>query len=132
MEPKGKAFESSGTAETKWILNGRYLQQDFEGKMGDTPFTGLGITGYDVFRKEYQTVWMDSGSTGMWYGSGKGTKKSFETSGTGSDPMHNDLNRPYRMVTKIVNNNEHTFEMYSKDKDGKEFRCMEIRYKRTK
>lgn len=134
MDSKGKWITSSGTSESKWILDGRFVEQQFEGKMGDHPFTGIGITGYDTFRKEYQTVWMDSTTTSMFYSAGKGATdfKSFETTGLMSDPMRNDPNRTARTVTKILNANEHVFEMYSKDSAGKEYRCMEIKYKRVK
>ena len=134
MDPKGKWEISTGTSESKWILDGRFVQQQFEGKMGEQPFTGIGITGYDTFKKEYQSIWMDSVSTSMFFSSGKGAAnyKSFETSGTMTDAMRNDPNRYARTVTKIVNNNEHVFEMYSKDSAGKEYRCMEIKYKRMK
>jgi hypothetical protein len=36
----------------------------------------------------------------------------------------------FRWVTKIINENTHTFEAYMNDENGQEFRNMEIIYKR--
>lgn len=129
---KAKPETSTGTSDAKWILNGRYLQETIEGKMGDQPFSGISILAYDNYRQEYQSIWIDSVSTGMWYMAGKGDKKSYGMSGVGGNPMTGEQEHKFRSVTKVKSANEHTYEMYSYDKDGKEFRSMEIVYKRAK
>ena len=48
MEGPGKPpTVSKGTAEVKWIMDGRFLLQEAKGEMMGKPWTGMGITGYD-------------------------------------------------------------------------------------
>jgi len=50
---------SKGVAVTRWILGGRYLQEEFSGEMMGRPFKGIGVTGYDNFKKKYISTWVD-------------------------------------------------------------------------
>src|SRR5262249_19692746 len=68
MDPNQKTpMESHGTAERKWILGGRFLQEDVhdKGEMFGQPFTGFGITGYDNMQKKYTAMWIDSMTTSI-------------------------------------------------------------------
>src|SRR5512143_1691169 len=60
MEPGKPPMESTGTSEQKMILGGRFLQQEFSGEMMGSPFTGIGVTGYDNHIKKYVSTWIDS------------------------------------------------------------------------
>jgi hypothetical protein len=73
-------------------------------------------------------------STAMMMSGGKmdPTSKKIVQTGTTSDPMKGDKNAWFRSETKIISKNEHMMEMYSKGADGKEYRSMEIQYKRTR
>ncbi len=133
-KPDVKAEESKGTSTAKWIMNGRFVQQDVKGKAMGQAFNGMGITGYDNLKEEFQSVWFDDMSTGMMWGSGKmdPAGKTISQTGTTSDPMKGEKNAWYRTDLTVISKNEHKFEMYSKDTAGKEFKAMEIEYKRTK
>jgi len=50
MDPDGPPNVSQGTAKATWILNGRFLQEEFHGEMMGKPFTGLSLLGYDNFK----------------------------------------------------------------------------------
>ena len=45
MDPKAPAQESDGTAEAKMIMNGRFLEQHFNGNMMGQPFEGRALIG---------------------------------------------------------------------------------------
>jgi len=47
MEPDKPPAESTGTAEMKMLLDGRFLYQEYNGQMMGRPFTGIGIDAYD-------------------------------------------------------------------------------------
>ena len=66
MEPGKPPTESTGTAEMKMLLDGRFLQQEFTGNMMGQPFSGIGIDGYDNLRKRYVTTWIDTCDTGIF------------------------------------------------------------------
>ncbi len=51
----------AGTTTNSLIFGGRFLKQEVRGTVeGHPPFEGIGITGYDNIRKEYQSVWFDN------------------------------------------------------------------------
>jgi len=130
MEPDQPPMESTGTSETKMILGGRYLQMDYTGDMMGSPFTGLGITGYDNHTKKYVSTWVDSMGTAILFfegaGSADGTTITQEC--RYDDPVKGPMK--WRSVTRIVDDNTHEFEMYGTDKSGKEEKMMEITYTR--
>ncbi|MGH8538282.1 MAG: DUF1579 domain-containing protein [Gammaproteobacteria bacterium] len=66
MEPNKPPMESTGTAEMKMLLGGRFLYQEFNGNMMGKPFSGIGIDGYDNLRKKYVTAWIDTMGTGIF------------------------------------------------------------------
>lgn len=56
----GNWFESSGTAEYRWILDRRFMQESVKCKLDDTPYEWLGILGYDRDAKQYTATWFDN------------------------------------------------------------------------
>jgi hypothetical protein len=135
MKPGDKAQESKGTNENAWILGGRFLKQDYQGTMADgKPFEGLGITGYDNVRGEYQSLWLDSMMTGMMVGTGSfdAAAKTVKVAGTFSCPMTGEKAMWYRYEWKVINNDHHTYTSYGKTPDGKEFKSMVIEFTRVK
>ncbi|MGH7802522.1 MAG: DUF1579 domain-containing protein [Thermodesulfobacteriota bacterium] len=134
MSPDSKPEESKGTSEVKWIMGGRFLKQSVEGQgmSKDQPFKGIGISGYDNAEKQYKSLWIDNMGTGMMIGSGSydPSTKTFVDKGTFSCPAQSE--KSYRSVTTIINKDKYTYEMYTTDPDGKEFRNMEIAYTRKR
>jgi hypothetical protein len=68
---------SKGTAELKWALNGRFLQQNMNGEMMGMPMNGVGFNGYDNIDKKYTMFWIDNTSTAMFTAEG-----GFDKTGT--------------------------------------------------
>jgi Protein of unknown function (DUF1579) len=130
MEPGKPPTESSGTAEMKMLLDGRFLQQDFTGEMMGQPYTGMGITGYDNLRKKYVSIWLDTMSTGsfMMEGTGSADGKTITLKGQHAEPGGGHMT--HRAIWKIVDNNTQTFDMYGAHQGGKEMKEMEIVYTR--
>lgn len=135
MAPGGPAEESKGTNVNEWALGGRFVEQHYTGTMSNgQPFEGLGITGYDNIRGEYQSIWLDSMMTGIMYGTGSfdAAMKAVKVSGEFSCPMTGEKNRWFRFEWKVIDNDHHTYYSYAKTPDGKEFRNMEITFTRAK
>jgi hypothetical protein len=133
-EAKGKPEEFQGTSSMKMILGGRFLQQDFKGQMMGQPFEGMGLVGYDNLKKKYETVWLDNMATGMMTGTGTydAGSKTLKDKGVASCPMTASKTRAYRSEWKMADNNNMSFIMWGPDiKTGKEFKQMEITYKRA-
>jgi hypothetical protein len=130
MNPESPAEESSGTAEGKWIMEGRFVEQVFQGTWMGQPFTGRQTTGYDNAGKEYVSTWFDNMGTGMMMATGRyePAAKIIMQSGTFNCPFRGKMSM--RWVTKFVDENTYIFEMYGPDEDGNDFKGMEIIYKR--
>ena len=45
--------ESTGTAEFKWVMGGRYIVEKTESSMGEQKFEGMGILGYENTAKKH-------------------------------------------------------------------------------
>ena len=131
MMPDSQPETSQGTSETKWVMGDRYLQHMATGTSMGQPFEGMGLTGFDNGRQTYQTIWMDNMGTGMMIGEGTydPNKKTLTDHGRFTDPMIGQ--RSYRGVVTFIDDDHHSYEMYGTDKNGKEFRMMEIMYTRT-
>ena len=133
MDPSKPAEATSGTSENKWALGGRFVEQRVEGTAMGQPFSGVGYTGYDNYKKKYVGSWMDSmgtmimNSTGTADASGK--KLTFWS--TIDDVMTKKTVKVKSMVT-IVDNDHHTYEMWSPAPDGKMFKSLEVQYTRKK
>ncbi|HSP95050.1 MAG TPA: DUF1579 family protein, partial [Thermoanaerobaculia bacterium] len=66
MDPSQPPAISEGTLEQKWIFEGRFLQQTYQGEFMGRPFSGLGYIGYDNYLKKYLSTWMDSAGTTIY------------------------------------------------------------------
>ena len=131
MTPDSQPDTSKGTNETKWEMGGRYLLNVVRGTSMCQPFEGMGLTGFDNGKQIYQTIWMDNMGTGMMIGEGTydPTKKTLTDHGRFTDPVIGQ--RSYRGVITFIDDDHHSYEMYVADRNGKEFRMMEIMYTRT-
>jgi hypothetical protein len=129
-EPNKPPTESTGTCEQKMILGGRFLQQEFAGDMMGSPFTGIGVIGYDNHTKRYISTWVDSMGTAIlvFEGTASADGKTITQESRYDDPIKGPLK--WRSVTRIVDENTHVFEMYEAGKSGKEEKMMEITYTR--
>jgi len=139
MQPDMEPQESTGTNVNTWIMGGRFLQQETHGIMDmggkSVPFEGFGIVGYDNMKQEFNSVWVDSMVTGMMIG--KGTynpqTRTITDRGTFSCPMTGQKDAPFRSDITFIDANSYIYTMYSvDDKYGKEFKSLEVSYKRKK
>ncbi|MEO8341324.1 MAG: DUF1579 domain-containing protein [Nitrospirota bacterium] len=130
MEPGKSPTEAAGSVEMKMLLDGRYLQQEFNSEMMGQPYTGMGITGYDNLRKKYVSIWLDTMSTALFMmeGTGSDDGKTITLKGQHAEPGGGHMT--HRAVWKIVDSNTQTFDMWGTAHGGKEMKVMEIVYTR--
>lgn len=136
MDAKGKPQTMTGKSENTMIMGGRFLQQMAHGDPmpgNQMPgFEGRGVTGYDNIKKEYVSTWIDNMSTGIMTGKGAfdSAGKVFTESGTFSCPIQmKDV--AYSAKWTIKDKNSYKYETFMADPvTGKDFRSMEITYKR--
>jgi Protein of unknown function (DUF1579) len=130
MEPGKPPMESTGSAEMKTLLDGRYLQQEFSAEMMGQPYSGVGTTGYDNLRKKYVSSWIDTMGTGIFLMEGTGSADGKTITLKGQHDEMGGGSMTHRAVWKIIDNDNQTFEMFGTHKGGKEMKMMEITYRR--
>lgn len=61
--PDAEPIESAGTAEARWILDGRFLWTIYRAELFGEPFEAWSIEGYDNQAAEYVGTWRDTQGT---------------------------------------------------------------------
>ena len=131
FDPNQPANESTGTLQRKMIMGGRFLEELYKGEIMGQPFFGMGLMGYDVMKKKYTSVWIDSMTTSMMQSQGTydAATKTLTSIGEDIDPTTGKTTKT-RDVFRVVSPTEQTVDMYREKGDGKEFKLLEIRYTR--
>ena len=129
--PGEKPEITRGSANHQWLYGKRFVKEDYKGTWHGQPFHGTGMIGYDNVKQQYISTWTDSMSTGIMTAEGEfdPSTNELEMNSSFSCPL-TESERNARSITRIINNNEHVLEMYDLDADGKEYKMMEIHYKR--
>ena len=130
MEPGKPPSESTGSAEMKMLLDGRFLYQEINGKMMGQPFSGIGIDGYDNLRNKYVTAWMDTMGTGIFLMEGTASADGKTITLTGRHPQPGGGYMAHRAIWQIVGPDTQIFEMWGTHHGGQETKILEIRYDR--
>ena len=131
MDPSAPPMETKGTTTKKWILDGRFVQEDFKGEMFGMPMIGHGMTGYDNVKKQYNSFWVDSSSTAMYISFGKASAdgNTLTFHGKMDDVTTGEKDKPIKFILKIEGTGRHAFEMFDLG-GGKEKKLAEMTYTR--
>ena len=134
--PDQTPTEITATADYEWALGNRFLMSHVQGGAmpGMPAFEGMGVMGYDNFRQQYVTGWVDNMNTAVFTSTGKvdATGKVFTFTGKADDASTGKKDQTFRSVMTLNSNDKITEEMYGPGPDGKEFKAMEIVYTRAK
>ncbi len=129
--PGQPAQDGSGNRKASMIFGGRYLKFEDEGDMGGgMKMKGMGLLGFDNFRKEYGMFWIDDMSTGMVWAQGTASAdgKTVTLMGKMDDPMSGRKDVPVKYVTKFVSDTHHEFEIWDDAGSPNERKMLEIHY----
>ena len=130
MQPGAPPEVTQGTAQARWTLNHRFLEEDFHGQMMGRPFSGRTLMGFDNTRQTFNSVWVSDSQTSMFVseGRGDGNYKTITQEGKTSCAATGRKEVPMRTVLRVIDQNKHIFEMF----DGTQgnAKTMEITYTR--
>jgi hypothetical protein len=134
-EGSGPPMESKGEATFRWLMEGRWLAQDYTGSMpmmGE--FKGFLLQGYDNFRKQYVSVWVDSIGTAMSTMAGgiDRTGRIIEMFGTMDEPGLDQIGKTAKFAVRITGDDAFVFEIHDLDIIGGNTKVMELLYTRVK
>jgi hypothetical protein len=128
-----KTYDGKATCEAKWILDGRFLQQEYKSRFQGQPFQVIQLLGYDNPRKKTIEIMIDNRSTSVLHNEGSISDdgKVITNLGESRDP---DTGKPYKLrtVTTIVNPGHFTLEWFRTDDGDKENRVVSMTHTRHK
>ena len=130
MAPDAPPVVTKATAKSSWVMNGRFVQQEFTGEFMGKPFRGVSLTGYDNTKQKYNSVWIDDMHTSMFTSEGEGENgnKVITLEGKYDCPMTGRKDLPVKQVLLIISHDKHVFEMLDPTKGDS--KTMEIAYTR--
>ena len=130
MEMGGQ--KSKCVAVYKPICGGMWMASDFEGDLGGLKFEGHGLDGYDLNKKKYVGVWVDSMSSAplRMEGDYDPQSKLLVMTGESVDPAGNP--QKFKTTTETKDDDHFTFTMYMIGPDGAERPAFTIEYARRK
>jgi hypothetical protein len=122
--------EGVSVVESSW--DGRYLIEHMESTIMGQPFWGMGVTGYDNFKKKYVATWIDSMSTGIMRQEGAlAPDGSIRYEGESPDYARRGY-KTVRSVEIVDTPDQRRYQMFDRTPEGVEFKTMEIRYRRQR
>ncbi len=131
-QPNADANASTGTSKISVALGGRFIVEENNDTVFGRPISGTRIYGFNNITKQYEGVWMYTGSTAMIFLTG--------TSGDGGKTI--DLNGvtqnlhggkvPLHAIIRQVDDNQFVVTLMSTGADGKEAAFQETTYTRKK
>ena len=127
--PSSPPEETSGIVRNAWALDGRFVEQRFEGTLMGQPYSGVGFIGYDNAKRKYTSVWLDTGNTAIMESSGAFDPegKVLTLTGTMDDPA---TGKPAKTTQKIffAGKDGYRIEIWGPDPFGKPFKMIEVDY----
>jgi hypothetical protein len=126
---------TGGTMRNSWDVDGLYLHQHFTGDPAPPPypsFVGRGYWGYNFSTGKYEGFWIDNSSSIMQSEVG-------EVDSTGhvwtmlSEFIHPATGERVarRSMIRLSDRDHHVMESWMTGPDGRDFRTMEIEYRRA-
>lgn len=129
MSPAGPV-PGTGTYTAKMDLNGYFLCCDLRASLGEMPFEGKAITGYDPWQKKYVGTWVDSMSPALYKIEGEWDKehKTYTESISGPGPDGKPMS--FTMTTTVKDKDHLVSKMVMPGPDGNEMEMMTMTYTR--
>jgi Protein of unknown function (DUF1579) len=129
----GKENKGKVKCESKWILDGRFLQQDYKSNLMGKPFMVLQLVGYDNLKKKTVELMMDSLSTGVLHSEGSISQdgKVITNEGESLDKASGKSTK-LRTVTTIIDPDHYTLEWFKPGEAGKDEKVVSMIHTRRK
>ncbi len=123
-----------GTAEVRWLMDGRWLESDWSGQMMGTPVRGHSIIGYDNFKMSYVFTGLTNFDTAMNHAEGDMTPdgKSLILYGTLDEYLTGEHDKMVKYAYRFISPDEIRLEIHDLPIGEVNTKVVEIAYKRAK
>lgn len=132
MAPGKPPMESKGVEVNTLGLGGLWLVSEFKSDMAGMPFEGRGLFGYDPSAKKHVGTWVDN--SGYWQAVSAGTCADGCKTVTSTFKGYGMDGKPaaFKEVTRQVDADHRTMDMFIRGRDKNWVLMMEIAYTRRK
>lgn len=124
--------KTKAKATYKSICDGMWVVSDFEGELAGAKFHGHGLDGYDLNKKKYVGVWIDSWSSAPLHMEGNYDPKTKLLVMTGDSVGLDGKPEKFKATTETKDKDHFTFKMYMVQPDGTDQLAFTIEYTRRK
>lgn len=128
----GAPMKSTGEAEIRWLIEGRWMLTESKYSMMGQAARGYAIEGYDNFKKKYVGMWVDSLSTALLTMSGTASRDGRTEAmwGLMDEPMTGEVGKHVKYVTRVISDDRFVFEIHDLAIGGDRTKVVEIVYTR--
>ena len=108
-------------ADYRWALGGRFLVGGFDGYIDGGLFQAKEILGYDSYRSEYRSVWVDNNTTAFTLATGEYIARTKTLTFKGvQDNVEKDVrDEPFTFVYRFLDNDHFQIEVWRPNPAGK-------------
>lgn len=132
MQPGAAPTESKGTAKFSAILDGRFLIEEDAGSFMGQQTKSTKIWGYDNAAKQYESVWMYTGSTGIMKLTGNSSDGGKTVDFTAVFNDDSGTKQTFDAATRQLDDDHFVVGLYAKSADGSRGPTFETTYARKK
>lgn len=109
-------------------MGGRFITQTFESETGEQDFFGNAWFGFNNTTERYEFAWIDNTSTNILFSYGtRHEDGSINFTGNFADPVTGEK-KTTKSKFSWPEKGKMTFEMWSTNSDGSEFKSLEVKY----
>jgi hypothetical protein len=125
-------FRTEGTI-TNELVEDRFLSSNANGSLNvaghDAPMKAQGLMSYDISKKVFTSVWVDTLNTGLMVGSGKYDEKEKALNETGRfTDVVDGVEKAFRSETRLIDEANYKRTIFVMGKSGKETKLLEFDY----
>jgi hypothetical protein len=131
-QPNADANASTGASKISVALGGRFIVEENNDTVFGRPVSGTRIYGFNNITKQYEAVWMYTGSTGMIFLTGTSSDSGKTVDLTGETRNLPGDTVPLHAVIRQMDDNQFVVTLMSTGADGKEAAFQETTYTRKK
>jgi len=130
----GEPMKSKGTAEWKWLYEGRWIQQNLSGEVMGQPFQGQMTMGYDNFKQKYTTAAVDTMQTTLITSEGNfdQSRQVLIMYGKIDEPMTGEIGKTFKSVWRFDGPDKITREVHDLAIGETNTKVFEVVYTRHK
>jgi hypothetical protein len=116
------------TTDYRWMLGGRFLLGTYRGYVAGEYFEDRDLRGYDNFRQQFNSVWMDNKSTAFTLSSGRYDQRqdALILEGTQDDVARKVRDEPFRFVYRFASDDRIEIDVLVPGPQGKMFRRIRV------